>query len=130
MIAPSSDPRWERLRRSIALEPVDKVPVCLEGVAWCARVLGMPIKEFLSDPLVATQANIDSFELVGNADCASRAATSPSSRRWPTSRPWPTRPRTPRAESPTGVRSGAGRRPQYGRRRPAPLLSTHAGETR
>ena len=69
MIAPSSDPRWERLRKSVALEPVDKIPVCLEGVAWCARVLGMPIKEFLSDPLIATQANIDSFKLVGNADC-------------------------------------------------------------
>jgi hypothetical protein len=69
MIAPSSDPRWERLRKAVALEPVDKVPVCLEGVAWSARVIGMSLKEFLSDPLVATQANIDAFELVGNADC-------------------------------------------------------------
>ena len=69
MIAPSSDPRRERLRKAVALEPVDKVPVCLEGVAWSARVIGMPLKEFLSDPLVAAQANIDAFALVGNADC-------------------------------------------------------------
>ena len=49
MIAPSNDPRWERLRKAVALEPVDKVPVCLEGVAWCARVTGMTLEEFLSD---------------------------------------------------------------------------------
>ena len=69
MIAPSNDPRWERLRKAVALEPVDKVPVCLEGVAWSARVTGMTLEEFLSDPNKATQAEIDSFELVGNADC-------------------------------------------------------------
>jgi Uroporphyrinogen decarboxylase (URO-D) len=69
MIAASSDLRWERLRKAVALEAVDKVPVCLEGVAWSARVTGMTLQEFLSDPLKATQAEIDSFELVGNADC-------------------------------------------------------------
>jgi hypothetical protein len=69
MIAPSSDPRWERLRKAVALEPVDKVPVCLEGVAWSARVTGMTLERFLSDPMLATQAEIDSFKLVGNADC-------------------------------------------------------------
>ena len=68
MIAPSDDPRRERLRKAVALEPVDKVPVCLEGVAWSARVTGMTLETFLSDPLLATQANIDAFELVGNAD--------------------------------------------------------------
>ena len=78
MIAPSSDPRWERLRKAIALEPVDKVPVCLEGVAWCARVLGMTLEEFLSDPNIATQAEIDSFELVGNADCVNNPSFSSS----------------------------------------------------
>ena len=69
MIAPSTDPRWERLRKAVALEPVDKVPVCLEGVAWSARVTGMTLEEFLSDANKATQAEIDSFNLVGNADC-------------------------------------------------------------
>ena len=69
VIAPSNDPRWERLRKAVALEPVDKVPVCLEGVAWSARVTGMTLEEFLSDPNKATQAEIDSFKLVGNADC-------------------------------------------------------------
>ena len=68
VIAPSDDPRRERIRKAIALEPVDKVPVVLESVAWSARVTGMPLKTFLSDPLIATQANIDAFELVGNAD--------------------------------------------------------------
>jgi hypothetical protein len=68
VIAPSDDPRRERLRKAVALEPVDKVPVCLEGVAWSARVTGMTLKTFLSDPLLATQANIEAFELVGNAD--------------------------------------------------------------
>jgi len=69
LIAPSNDPRRERLRKAVAFEPVDKVPVCLEGVAWSARVTGMTLQEFLSDPLKATQAEIDSFALVGNADC-------------------------------------------------------------
>jgi hypothetical protein len=68
VIAPSDDPRKERLRKAIALEPVDKVPVVLEGVAWSARATGMPLKTFLSDPLLATQANIEAFGLVGNAD--------------------------------------------------------------
>ena len=52
VIAPSDDPRRERLRKAVALEPVDKVPVCLEGVAWSARVTGMTLKTFLSDPLL------------------------------------------------------------------------------
>jgi len=69
VIAPSNDPRRERLRKAVALEPVDKVPVCLEGVAWCARVTGMTLEEFLSDANKATRAEIDSFNLVGNADC-------------------------------------------------------------
>ena len=50
MIAPSNDPRWERLRKAVALEPVDKVPVCLEGVAWSARVIGMTLKEYPQRP--------------------------------------------------------------------------------
>ena len=68
VIARSDDPRRERLRKAVALDPVDKVPVVLEGVAWSARVTGMTLKTFLSDPLLATQANIEAFELVGNAD--------------------------------------------------------------
>ena len=64
----ATDIRRERIRRAIALEPVDKVPVVLEGVAWSARVTGMPLKTFLSDPLLATQANIEAFAAVGNAD--------------------------------------------------------------
>ncbi|NLE21308.1 MAG: uroporphyrinogen decarboxylase [Actinobacteria bacterium] len=79
MIAPSSDPRWERLRKAVALEPVDKVPVCLEGVAWCARVTGMTLEEFLSDATKATKANIDAFRLVGNADCANNPSFASSS---------------------------------------------------
>jgi hypothetical protein len=78
MIVPSNDPRWERLRKAVALEPVDKVPVCLEGVAWCARVIGMTLEEFLSDANISTQAEIDSFELVGNADCVNNPSFSSS----------------------------------------------------
>ncbi len=78
MIAPSNDPRWERLRKAVALEPVDKVPVCLEGVAWCARVVGMTLEEFLSDANISTQAEIDSFKLVGNADCVNNPSFSSS----------------------------------------------------
>ncbi len=47
---------------------MDKVPVVLESVAWSARVTGMTLQTFLSDPLLATQANIDAFAAVGNAD--------------------------------------------------------------
>ena len=78
MIPESNDPRWERLRKAIALEPVDKVPVCLEGVAWCARVIGMTLEEFLSDANISTQAEIDSFKLVGNADCVNNPSFSSS----------------------------------------------------
>lgn len=68
MTDPATDIRRERIRKAVALEPVDKVPVVLEGVAWSARVTGMTLKTFLSDPLLATQANIDAFNAVGNAD--------------------------------------------------------------
>ena len=78
MIPESNDPRWERLRKAVALEPVDKVPVCLEGVAWCARVSGMTLEEFLSDANISTQAEIDSFKLVGNADCVNNPSFSSS----------------------------------------------------
>ena len=68
MTEAATDIRRERIRKAVALEPVDKVPVVLEGVAWSARVTGMPLKTFLSDPLLATQANIDAFAAVGDAD--------------------------------------------------------------
>jgi uroporphyrinogen-III decarboxylase len=68
------DPRRERITRAVALEPVDHVPVVLEGAAWNARVTGMTLETFLSDPLLATQATIDAFNAVGNAD----AVNSPS----------------------------------------------------
>ena len=64
----ASDPRRERIAKAVKLEPVDRVPVVLEGVAWSARVAGMTLEKFLSDPLLATQANIDAFNAVGDAD--------------------------------------------------------------
>ena len=68
MIEPGTDIRRERIRKAVALEPVDKVPVVLESVAWSARATGMTMQKFFSDPLLATQANIDAFNAVGNAD--------------------------------------------------------------
>lgn len=68
MTAQAADPRRERIAKAVMLEPVDHVPVVLEGVAWSARVAGMTLETFLSDPLLATQANIDAFNAVGNAD--------------------------------------------------------------
>jgi uroporphyrinogen-III decarboxylase len=68
MTAQAADPRRERIANAVRLEPVDHVPVVLEGVAWSARVSGMTLQRFLSDPLLATQANIDAFNAVGNAD--------------------------------------------------------------
>lgn len=68
MTAQATDPRRERIATAVRLEPVDHVPAVLEGVAWSARVTGMTLQRFLSDPLLATQANIDAFNAVGNAD--------------------------------------------------------------
>jgi uroporphyrinogen-III decarboxylase len=68
MNAPAADPRRERIARAVQLEPVDHVPVVIESVAWSARVTGMTMQRFLSDPLLATQANIEAFNAIGNAD--------------------------------------------------------------
>ncbi len=64
----AADPRRERIAKAVKLEPVDHVPVVLEGVAWNARVTGMTLQAFLSDPLLATQAAVEAFEAVGDAD--------------------------------------------------------------
>ncbi len=73
------DPRRRRLARAVALEPVDRVPVVLEGVAWCARITGMTLARFLSDPLLATQANIEAFNAVADADSVNNPTFSASS---------------------------------------------------
>jgi hypothetical protein len=73
------DARRERIAQAVALELVDRVPVVLEGVAWSARVTGMTLARFLSDPLLATQANVDAFRAVGGADSVNNPTFAASS---------------------------------------------------
>jgi uroporphyrinogen-III decarboxylase len=75
----TTDIRTERILRAVALQPVDKIPVVIESVAWAARVTGMSLATFLSDPLLATQANIDAFNLLDDADSVNNPTFAASS---------------------------------------------------
>lgn len=50
--------RFDRIKRTIALEPVDQVPVAYMGVAFSPRYNGMSIAEFCEDPESAAQVTL------------------------------------------------------------------------
>lgn len=50
--------RYDRIRKAIALEPVDQVPVAYMGVAFAPRWHGMSIAEYCENPEAAAQINL------------------------------------------------------------------------
>jgi phage pi2 protein 07 len=60
--------RTERLRKTIAFEKTDRVPVFLNGDAFFARHVGMKLSDFCATMQASHQAIFDSFKDFGDVD--------------------------------------------------------------
>lgn len=57
--------RLARLRRTIALEPVDRVPFVFMGTAFAPRYMGVSIAEFCADPDLRVDVTLDAMDRLG-----------------------------------------------------------------
>lgn len=57
--------RAERIRKTIALEPVDRVPCVFIGTAFAPRYLGVPIADFCADPNLRVDVTLDAMDRLG-----------------------------------------------------------------
>ncbi len=67
--------RFLRIKKAIALEPVDRVPVVYNGTAFSPRYMGMSMAEFCADPeaaLEVTLAAMDRLSMFGGLDGANQ----------------------------------------------------------
>ncbi len=60
--------RFARIKKTINLEPVDRIPVVYMGTAFSPRYMGMSIAEFCADPEAALQATLDAMDKIGGWD--------------------------------------------------------------
>ncbi|OGL17215.1 MAG: hypothetical protein A3K12_06655 [Candidatus Rokubacteria bacterium RIFCSPLOWO2_12_FULL_71_19] len=60
--------RAERIRRAMALEPVDRLPVIYMGTAFSPRYTGMSIARFCADPQARVDATLAAMERLGDLD--------------------------------------------------------------
>ena len=60
--------RAERIRRAMALEPVDRLPVIYMGTAFSPRYTGMSIARFCADPQARVEATLAAMERLGDLD--------------------------------------------------------------
>lgn len=60
--------RIQRLHDAVAMRPVDKIPVSINGPAFVASAQGLTLKEFITDFDRGTQASIDFMARMGTAD--------------------------------------------------------------
>ncbi|MDR3562813.1 MAG: uroporphyrinogen decarboxylase family protein [Negativicutes bacterium] len=54
--------RFARIKKAIALEPVDQVPVVYMGVAFAPRYMGMSMAKFCADPEASLQVNLAAMD--------------------------------------------------------------------
>lgn len=59
---------FERIRRAIRLEPVDRVPIIYMGSAFSPRFLGMSMARYVSDFDAASLADLQTMERIGGFD--------------------------------------------------------------
>jgi len=57
--------RFARIKKTINLEPVDRVPVIYMGVAFAPRYMGMSIAEFCANPAAALDLTMAAMDKVG-----------------------------------------------------------------
>lgn len=60
--------RFERIQKTINLEPVDRVPVVYMGVAFAPRYMGMSIAEFCADPNASLDVTLATMDRLGEMD--------------------------------------------------------------
>ncbi len=60
--------KFERIRKAICLEPVDRVPVIYMGNAFAPRFMGMSIAQFCSDLDAASQVQLQTLDRIGGFD--------------------------------------------------------------
>jgi len=65
--------RFALIKRSINLEPVERIPVVYMGVAFAPRYMGMSIAEFCADPEAALQVTLATIDRLGGLDGANLA---------------------------------------------------------
>jgi uroporphyrinogen-III decarboxylase len=57
--------RLERIRRTVALEPVDRLPVVFMGTAFAPRHMGISMAKFCADPDARVEVTLDSMDRLG-----------------------------------------------------------------
>jgi len=66
--------RFTRIKKAIALEKPDRVPVVLEYSGFAAYVTGTPMAEFLRSPVKNLETMIQAYRMVGDADAINYGA--------------------------------------------------------
>ena len=74
---PLYDERMARIRKAIALEPVDKIPVAPCANAYFARSQGVPMKDYITNYELACTANLKAFAEMGSCDATQNVIFSP-----------------------------------------------------
>ncbi len=86
--------RMTRIKKAIALEPVDKIPVAPCGNAYFAKSQGVLMKDYISNFELACTTNLKAFEEMGNCDATQNIIFSP----WLLPGQWLTKVAVPGAE--------------------------------
>jgi uroporphyrinogen-III decarboxylase len=62
--------RFDRIKKAINLEPVDRVPVVFQAQAFSARYMGIPMDKYCSSSSIPFWANLDAMDKIGGLDGA------------------------------------------------------------
>jgi uroporphyrinogen-III decarboxylase len=60
--------RSNRIRKAINLEPVDRVPVVFQGMAFAPRYMGMSMADFCADPDAPVNTSLAAMDKLGGFD--------------------------------------------------------------
>jgi uroporphyrinogen-III decarboxylase len=62
------DERFQRIKKAINLEPVERVPVVYMGSAFAPRFMGMSIAKYCADPNASLRVNLQAIDRLGGFD--------------------------------------------------------------
>ena len=71
------DDRLARIKKAVAMEPVDKIPIAPCGNAYWARQQGVKIKDYLTDFELACTTNINAMNALGGVDATQNTIFTP-----------------------------------------------------
>jgi hypothetical protein len=60
--------RLTRIKKAIACEPVDQVPVIFQGTAFAPRYMGMTLAEYVNNPSASQDITIAAMQKIGDVD--------------------------------------------------------------